>query len=81
KSLFARPVAQFPKGVPASEQPRLRERYFAAIRDSLNPALRRLRDFVRDEYRPRARASVAWTDLPLGHEWYAYRVRTATTTA
>ncbi|MBS0376785.1 MAG: DUF885 domain-containing protein [Proteobacteria bacterium] len=80
KSLFLRPVAQFPKGVPAAEQPRLRAAYLAAVGDSLNPALRRLRDFVRDEYRPRARASVAWTDLPLGHEWYAYRVRAATTT-
>jgi uncharacterized protein (DUF885 family) len=80
KSLFMKPVAEFPSGVPAADQPRLRAAYLDAVGHKINPAYRRLRDFVRDEYLPRARASVAWTDLPLGQEWYAYRVRVATTT-
>lgn len=80
KSLFMKPVAEFPKGVPAAEQARLRAAFLEAVSRKINPAYRRLRDFIRDEYLPRARASVAWTDLPLGHEWYAYRVKVATTT-
>jgi len=81
RSLFMKPVAEFPQQVPAAEQARLRAAFRDAVERTINPAYRRLRDFVRDEYLPRARASVAWTDLPLGHEWYAYRVRLATTTA
>jgi len=81
KSLFMRPVAQFPAGVPTADQERLRAAYRAAVTDRITPAYKRLRDYVRDQYLPRARASVAWSDLPLGHEWYAYRVRVATTTS
>ncbi len=80
KSLFMKPVAEFPKGVPAADQPRLRAAYLAAVTQQINPAYQRLHDYVRDEYLPRARASVAWTDLPLGRDWYAYRVKVATTT-
>ncbi|HUO79362.1 MAG TPA: DUF885 domain-containing protein [Steroidobacteraceae bacterium] len=80
QSLFMKPVAEFPKGVPAAEQPRLRAAYLEAVSRKINPAYQRLRDFVRDEYLPRARATVAWTELPLGREWYAYRVKVATTT-
>ena len=80
KSLFMKPVAEFPTGVPATDQKRLTAAYLAAVTVKINPAYQRLHDFIRDEYLPRARASVAWTDLPLGHEWYAYRVKVATTT-
>ena len=38
------------------------------------PAYRRLRDFMRDEYLPSARATVAWTALPDGEAWYAFYV-------
>jgi uncharacterized protein (DUF885 family) len=46
----------------------------------LLPAYRRLRDFVRDEYLPRTRSSVAWTALPDGQAWYGYYVQEHTTT-
>ncbi len=81
QSVFWRPVANFPKGVPAGEQERLRAAYRAAIADEVNPALTRLRDFVKTEYLPRTRESVAFTALPLGPEWYAYLVKQQTTTS
>ena len=81
KSLFHHPVAEFPKGVPAAEHARLRAAYVEAITKQVNPALTRLRDYVRDEYVPRARTSVAWSDMPLGQEWYAYAVKQHTTTS
>ncbi|MFO0334068.1 MAG: DUF885 domain-containing protein [Pseudomonadota bacterium] len=81
KSLFWRPVAELPKGVPAAEHARLRAAYAEAIGKRLTPALARLRDFVRDEYVPRARTSVAWSDLPLGQQWYAYAAKVHTTTS
>jgi uncharacterized protein (DUF885 family) len=81
QSVFWRPVAQFGKGVPAADQARLREAYRAAIAEKINPSLTKLRDFVRDEYMPRTRESVAFSALPLGQEWYAYRVKEQTTTS
>jgi uncharacterized protein (DUF885 family) len=50
------------------------------MRRDVLPAYRRLRDFVRDEYLPKARDSVAWTALPDGQAWYAHLARTHTTT-
>ncbi|MBS0396321.1 MAG: DUF885 domain-containing protein, partial [Proteobacteria bacterium] len=81
QSLFMQPAAQFPAGVPAAEQARLRAALKAAVADTIQPAYRRLHAFLRDEYLPRTRATVAWSELPLGPAWYAYRVRLATTTA
>lgn len=80
QSVFWRPVATFGKDVPTGEQGRIREAYRDAIEKKLNPALARLRDFVKLEYLPRTRASVAFTALPLGKDWYAQRVKVATTT-
>jgi uncharacterized protein (DUF885 family) len=80
QSVFWRPVASFGKGVPAGEQGRLREAYRTAIVEKLNPSLVRLRDFVKTEYMPRARETVAFTALPMGKDWYAHRVKAATTT-
>lgn len=77
-SLFLRPVAAFPPAVPAAEQARLRSAYRAAVTERITPAYRRLHDFLRREYLPRARESVGWRELPQGREWYAYRVRRAT---
>ena len=44
------------------------------------PAYRRLHDYLKDEYLPQARDTVAWSELPNGAEWYAYLVRYHTTT-
>jgi uncharacterized protein (DUF885 family) len=57
-----------------------RTRLTGAVRDTLLPAYRELHDFVRDEYLPRARASVDWGALPLGPAWYAMLVNRATGT-
>jgi uncharacterized protein (DUF885 family) len=79
-SLYFAPVRKFPPTVPAADHERLRDAYAAAIRDHLVPAYRRLRDFVRDEYLPKTRQSVAWSALPDGEAWYAFQVAEHTTT-
>jgi uncharacterized protein (DUF885 family) len=80
RSLFYRPVEEFPAEIPAADQARLRAAYLSAIKQRLNPAYQRLHDFIRDEYLPETRRSIAFTELPLGADWYAYRVRVQTTT-
>jgi uncharacterized protein (DUF885 family) len=79
-SLFYAPVRAFPDAVPAADRQRLAAAYAAAIRDEVVPAYRRLRDFVRDEYLPNTRGTVAWSELPDGDAWYAMFVQEHTTT-
>jgi uncharacterized protein (DUF885 family) len=80
KSVFFGPIAAFPDGVAERERARLRDAYRAKIRDVVNPAYRRLRDFVRESYLPACRTSVGLAALPDGAAWYAYLVRNQTTT-
>jgi uncharacterized protein (DUF885 family) len=80
ESLFYAPLRKFPETVTAPEQERLTAAYSKKISGTVVPAYARLRDFVRDEYLPKARDSVAWTALPDGAAWYAFAVREHTTT-
>jgi uncharacterized protein (DUF885 family) len=79
-SLFYAPVTHFPEQVPEADRVRLAGEYQVAIRERVVPAYRRLAQFIRDEYLPRCRTSVAWSALPDGDAWYAYYVREHTTT-
>jgi uncharacterized protein (DUF885 family) len=80
ESAFYAPVKSFPDGVPAADRARLAAAYAAAIDEKVVPAYRRLRDFVRDEYLPHTRSTVAWSALPDGEAWYAFKVQEHTTT-
>jgi uncharacterized protein (DUF885 family) len=79
-SLFWTPVANFPETVPAADRPRLEAAYRRAIAEQVLPAYRRLRDYVRDEYLPKCRTTIAWTALPDGQAWYQFYVSEHTTT-
>jgi uncharacterized protein (DUF885 family) len=79
-TVFWGPIAQLPEGIDEGERTRLVEQYHARLRDTLLPAYARLADFLREEYLPAGRDSVAWTALPEGEAWYAYNVRGQTTT-
>jgi uncharacterized protein (DUF885 family) len=81
ESIFFAPVRQLPETFDADLRARLTADYAATISDRVIPAHRRMRDFVRDEYLPRARSSVAWTALPDGRAWYAFDVQEHTTTS
>ncbi len=80
ESDYFAPVRSFPEGVSPADRERLTAAFVAKIRDEIVPAYRRLRDFLRDEYLPHARTSVAWTALPDGAAWYAFYVQEHTTT-
>lgn len=79
-STFYKPVTKFPDSVPAAEQSRLKAKYAAFIRDRLNPAHARLRDFIRTEYLPKARDSVGLAEMKGGPALYRYLVEQNTTT-
>jgi uncharacterized protein (DUF885 family) len=80
-SLFYGPVALLPPDWPDAERARLTAAIERLIGETLNPAYRRLRDFIAGEYLPACRETVGWSALPVGPDWYASEVRRHTTTA
>lgn len=79
-SVFWGPIKTMPESFPAAERERLTAAYRAAITDVIVPGYAAMRDFLRDEYLPAAREGVGQMHLPQGRDWYAYNVRTNTTT-
>jgi len=79
-STFYKPVKKFPDAIPAADRARLTGAYAAIIRDQLIPAHTRLRDFIRDEYLPKARTTVGLGQMPGGKAYYRYLVASTTTT-
>lgn len=80
QSVFWGPIKSFPASISPDERTRLTAQYRELIEQRVIPSYRRLHDFVRDEYLPKARLTTAWSDLPDGAAWYAYLVRLNTTT-
>jgi uncharacterized protein (DUF885 family) len=70
----------FPVAVPTADQARLRTEAAAALRDGVMPALKRLREFFVNDYYPKTRTAVGWSEVPNGRAWYQNRVREQTTT-
>ncbi len=79
-SPFYGPTKIFPATIPAVDQARLKAAYAAAIRDKIVPADTRLRDYLKNEYRPHSRTTVGLGQMPGGAALYAYLVRSTTTT-
>lgn len=79
-SAFYKPFEAMPSAIPAAEQAALRTDAIAAIQQSVLPAYRQLLSFVRDEYFPKARTTLAARDLPDGDAFYRANIREYTTT-
>ena len=79
-SLFWGPIANLPKDFSAADKARLTDAYRAMIGERMMPAFRKLRDFIANDYLPRTRDSVGLDRLPNGDAWYAFDVRSTTTT-
>ncbi len=80
ESIFFGPIRAMPADWPADARARLAASFVRLIERDLNPAYRRLRDFIRDEYLPACRVTVGWSALPDGAAWYANEARRHTTT-
>jgi uncharacterized protein (DUF885 family) len=78
-SVFMGPTKKFPDGIPAADQARLRAEYAAAVKDMILPAYKRLRDFLKNEYRPVAREGVGLVHMKGGPQLYSYLIESNTT--
>ena len=79
-SAFLEPFKTMPATIPAAEQDRLRKDAAAAIQQSVLPAYRTLLTFLKGEYFPKARTTLAARDLPDGDAFYRAQIREFTTT-
>ena len=79
ESQYYLPVTNFPEDFSAADKARLMTEYRAAITDEIRPALTRLRDFLRDEYRPVARTSVGLGQMKGGPALYERLIESTTT--
>jgi uncharacterized protein (DUF885 family) len=80
KSIFWRPLLNFPAGLSIDDRRRLLVAFDDKLRNKVIPEYRRLHDYLAQEYLPQARDTVAWSQLPGGDYWYAWLVRRHTST-
>ncbi|MCS0629097.1 DUF885 domain-containing protein [Telluria mixta] len=79
-SIYYTPVKNFPAGFSEADRKKLTAAYRSTIAGKLNPALKRLVDFIEHDYLPACRTSTGWSALPQGMDWYLARVASQTTT-
>jgi uncharacterized protein (DUF885 family) len=80
-SIMMKPVQKFPDSISAADQARLKAAYAKMVGERVNPALLRLRDFLKVEYLPVAREQPGLVAMPGGPALYRYLVASSTTTA
>src|SRR5215813_3619030 len=80
KSPLLDPFTDFPPSVPEVDRARLIQRAREIYTSSLDPAVRRFRDFIANTYLPACRDSIAGTTIPNGAAAYTHHVRWHITT-
>jgi uncharacterized protein (DUF885 family) len=79
-SPLLRPFAEIPEEIPAEKRASLRREAERILVADLYPAYRKLLAFLEEKYIPGARETIGRSALPNGEAWYAFDVRSHTTT-
>ncbi len=80
KSLYYGPVQKFPDGINDADKKRLTTAFAGLINEQLVPSYKKLGDFLKNEYLPKARTTSGINALPKGDSLYRYYIRYWTTT-
>jgi uncharacterized protein (DUF885 family) len=80
KSVFWQPFKKKPEAISDANWSALMADAKSTILTDVVPAYQAFYDVYVQEYQPKCRASFAVSDMPKGADYYAYRVRTQTTT-
>jgi uncharacterized protein (DUF885 family) len=81
ETVFYAPFKTMPTTIPAAEQETLRQAGVAAIRDKVQPAYAAVLKFMREDYVPHARETLAAERLPDGKAYYQSKIVEYTTTS
>lgn len=80
QSIFYSPIQHFPESFSEQDKAELTTRYQAMIAERIVPALTNLRDYFKQTYLPKSRATDGWAGLPNGKAWYQHLANSHTTT-
>lgn len=80
KSLYYGPIQKFPTSFGGADKKRFTDAYTKLINEQLVPSYKKLGDFLKNEYLPKARATSGVNALPNGDAFYKYQIRYWTTT-
>src|SRR3546814_16768731 len=64
-----------PDSIPEAEQAKLRAEAETIIRESVAPAYAELLTFIREDYFPNTRKTLAASDVPDGEAWYLSNIK------
>lgn len=81
ESPYYGPVKTFPGGFSDAEQKRLGAAYLRAVSEEIHPSYRKLRDFLRKEYLPKAREGMGLVHMKDGRRLYDFLIEGTTTTS
>ncbi|MEX0341118.1 MAG: DUF885 family protein, partial [Erythrobacter sp.] len=79
ENTYFAPLRALPEGFTEAQKAEATAALTSAIKDTLYPAMRRLRAYLADTYLPAARTSIGATETPGGDAYYAYRIAEMTT--
>ena len=77
---FLEPTRKYPPGISAADQKRLTNEITSAINNEVLPAYKKFAEFIRTEYAPQGRTTLAITSLPDGEKRYQNDIYGRTTT-
>jgi uncharacterized protein (DUF885 family) len=80
ESVLRRPILNLPAGLSIADRQRIVTAWESKLGEKVLPAIRRLRDYLENDYLPSTRPSVGLSELQNGAAWYAYCARLHTTT-
>lgn len=80
QSLFYDPIKNLPKDFSEADKKQITDAYVAAIKTEIVPTYKKLGDFLKTEYLPKARTTSGISGIPSGDKYYAYLIRFWTTT-
>ncbi len=79
-NLFYGPIKKLPVGFSTADKDRLTQAYINLITQQLMPSYKKMGDFLRNEYLPKARTTTGINGIADGDKYYTYLVKFWTTT-
>jgi uncharacterized protein (DUF885 family) len=80
-NVFYAPLKTLPAELDSNARLQLKNEYTATIEQYVLPSYAKLKQFLQSEYLAKARTSSGIDSLPNGKEWYAYLIKSWTTTS
>lgn len=80
ENLFYTPVKNFPEGISEQDRTALKAEYANAVIQKVIPMHKRMADFLKNEYLPKARTTSGYSGMLDGEAYYRYCVKLNTTT-